>query len=59
MSESLDRRTLLKGAAASAAAMNPLAEAPGAQSDGLQFDLPVPFTYALFRTQARDRAHAP
>ena len=59
MSESLDRRTLLKGAAASAAAMNPLAEALGAQSDGLQFDPPVPFTYDLFKTMARDRAHAP
>ena len=59
MSESLDRRTLLKGAAASAAAMNPLAEALGAQTDGLQFDPPVPFTYDLFRTQARDRAHGP
>ena len=59
MSESLDRRTLLKGAAASAAALNPLAEAFGAQSDGLQFDPSVPFTYDLFRTQARDRAHAP
>jgi glucans biosynthesis protein len=59
MSESIDRRTLLKGAAASAAAMNPLAEALGAQSDGLQFDAPVPFTYDLFKTQARDKAHAP
>ena len=59
MSESLDRRTVLKGAAASAAAMTPLAEALGAQSDGLQFDPPVPFTYELFKAQARDRAHAP
>jgi periplasmic glucans biosynthesis protein len=59
MSESLDRRTLLKGAAASAAAMNPLAEAFGAQSDGLQFDPPAPFTYDLFKTQAHDRARAP
>jgi len=59
MSESIDRRTLLKGAAASAAAMNPLAEALGAQSDGLQFDASVPFTYDLFKTQARDKAHAP
>src|SRR3984885_13408219 len=59
MPESLDRRTVLKGAAASAAALTPLAEAFGAQSDGLQFDPPVPFTYELFRTQARDRAHGP
>ena len=59
MPESLDRRTVLKGAAASAAALTPLAEALGAQSDGLQFDAPVPFTYELFKAQARDRAHAP
>jgi periplasmic glucans biosynthesis protein len=59
MSESLDRRTLLKGAAASAAAMNPLAEALGAQPDGLQFDPPVPFAYDLFKTQARDRSRQP
>ncbi len=58
MFDSIDRRALLKGAAA-AAAMNPLAEALGAQSDGLQFDSPVPFTYDLFKTQARDRAHGP
>ena len=58
MSESIDRRTLLKGAAASAAAMSPLAEAL-AQSGGLQFDPPVPFTYDIFKTQARDKAHAP
>jgi glucans biosynthesis protein len=59
MSESLDRRMLLKGAAATAAAMNPLADAFGAPAGGLQFDPPVPFTYELFKTQARDRAHGP
>ena len=59
MSESLDRRTLLKVAAASAATLNPLVEAFGAQADGLQFDPPVPFSYDLFKSQARDRAHAP
>ena len=59
MTESVDRRTLLKGAAASAAAMNPLAEALAAQSDGLQFDPPVAFTYDLLRSQARERAHGP
>ena len=59
MSEILDRRMLLKGAAATAAAMNPLADAFGAQAAGLQFDPPVPFTYELFKTQARDRAHGP
>ena len=58
MSESIDRRTLLKGAAASAAAMSPLTEAL-AQSGGLQFDPPIPFTWDIFKTQARDKAHAP
>ena len=58
MLDSIDRRALLKGAAA-AAAINSLAEALGAPSDGLQFDFPVPFTYDLFKTQARDRAHRP
>ena len=51
MSESLDRRTLLKGARRfRGGASAPLAEALGAQADGLQFDPPVPFTYDLFRT---------
>ena len=50
---------MLKGAAASTAAMLPLAEALGAQSAGLQFDPPVPFTYELFKAEARGRAHAP
>src|SRR5271170_1923338 len=59
MSESVDRRTLLKAAAASAAAMNPLAQAFAAESDGLQFDPPVPFTYDLLKSRARDRAHGP
>ena len=59
MSESLDRRTLLKVAAASAATLNSFVEAFGAQADGLQFDPPVPFSYELFKSQARDRAHAP
>ena len=59
MSDSVDRRTLLKGAAASAAAMSPLGEALAAQSDGLQYDPPVPFTYDLFKTQARDQANGP
>ncbi len=59
MSENLDRRTLLKGAAASVAAFSPLGEAFAAQPDGLQYDPPVPFTYDLFKTQARARAHGP
>jgi hypothetical protein len=59
MSESVDRRTVLKGVAAAAVAMNPLAEAVGAESDGLQFEPPVPFSYENFKSPARERAHAP
>src|SRR5271155_2709824 len=59
MSESLDRRTLLKGAAASAAAINALPQAFAAPSDGLQYDPPVPFPYELLKSQAGDRAHGP
>ena len=59
MSDSVDRRTVLKGVAASAAAMGPIAEALGAEPDGLQFEAPVPFSYELFKHQARERAHQP
>jgi glucans biosynthesis protein len=59
MSDSVDRRTVLKGVAATAAAIGPVAEALGAGPDGLQFEAPVPFSYDLFRSQARDRAQAP
>ncbi len=59
MSDSVDRRTVLKGVAASAAAMSPIAEALGAEPDSLQFEAPVPFSYDLFRSQARERAQAP
>jgi periplasmic glucans biosynthesis protein len=59
MPDSFDRRAVLKGAAASAAAMSPLGEAFAADPDGLQFDPPVPFSYELFKSQARDRAHSP
>ena len=58
MSDSVDRRTLLKGVAASAAAMDPVARGAGAEPDGLQFEPPVPFSYDLFKDQARERAHA-
>ena len=59
MSERVDRRTLLKGVAASAAAMSPVGEALAAQSDGLQFEPPVAFSYELFKSQAREGAHRP
>src|SRR6516225_3549563 len=59
MSERVDRRTLLKGVAASAAAMSAVGETLAAQSDGLQFEPPVPFSHELFKSQARERAHQP
>ncbi len=59
MSDGVDRRTVLKGVAASAAALGPVGEALAAQSDGLRFGPPVPFSYELFKSQARDRAHGP
>src|SRR5260370_11381737 len=59
MSENVDRRTVLKGVAASAAAMSTVGEVLAAKSDGLQFDPPVPFSYELFKSQARGRAHGP
>ncbi len=59
MSDSVDRRTVLKGVAASAAAVNPVMEALAAEPDGLRFAAPVPFSYELFKQQARERAHRP
>ena len=59
MSDSVDRRSVLIGVAASAAAMSPIGAVLGAEPDGLQFEPPVPFSYDLFKAQARDRAHQP
>ncbi len=59
MSDIVDRRTVLKGVAAAAAAMSPVSEALGAEPDGLQFEPPVPFSYELFKSQARESARAP
>ena len=59
MSDRVDRRTVLKGVAASAAAMSPVGEALAAEPEGLQFEAPVPFSYELFKQQARERARQP
>ena len=59
MSDSVDRRAVLKGVAASAAAMSPVAEALGTEPDGLRFEPPVPFSYDLFKQQARALARQP
>ena len=58
MLDSVDRRTVLKGVAASAAAMGTVETFAG-EPDGLQFEPPVPFSYELFKQNARERAHRP
>src|SRR5579871_83807 len=58
MTDRVDRRTVLKGAAATAAALGPVTEALAA-GDGLQLDAPIPFSYDIFKQMARDKAHAP
>ncbi len=59
MSDSLDRRTLLKGAAVAAVAMSSIGEAGAAFPDGLGYGEPVAFSYDLLKAQAREKAHAP
>ncbi len=39
--------------------MSPVGEAFAAEPEGLQFEPPVPFSYELFKQQARERAHQP
>jgi periplasmic glucans biosynthesis protein len=59
MSDSLDRRTVLKGAAAAAAALGSAGEAAAAASDRLNYDPGLPFSYDLLKAQAREKAHGP
>ena len=59
MSDSLDRRTLLKGAAVAAVAIGSIGEGAAAFPDGLAFAEPVAFSYDLFKAQAREKAHGP
>jgi periplasmic glucans biosynthesis protein len=59
MSDSLDRRSVLKGVAVSAVALGAMAEGEARAADGLQYDEPVPFSYDLFKARAREKAHAP
>ncbi len=59
MSDSVDRRTLLKGAAAAAVAIGSIGEGQAAFPDGLNFAAPVAFSYDLLKAQARENAHAP
>ncbi len=59
MTDSVDRRSVLKGVALSAAALSPIGEALAAEPQGLQFEPPAPFSYELFKQQARERVRAP
>ena len=61
MSDSLDRRDVLKGVAASAIALGALGEGASraAAADGLRYDEPQPFSPDLFKARARELARAP
>ncbi len=59
MSNSFDRRTVLKGAAVTAVAMGSIGEGEAAFPDGLGFSEPVAFSYDLLKASAREKAHAP
>jgi glucans biosynthesis protein len=60
MSDTVDRRSVLKGVAASAVTLGAMAEGHAlAADDGLHYDEPVPFSWDLFKARARERAHGP
>jgi periplasmic glucans biosynthesis protein len=59
MQDNFDRRTVLKGVAASAVSLSAAADAIAAPSPALQLDEPRPFSFDLFKAMARERAHAP
>ena len=59
MSENVDRRTVIKGVAASAAALSTFAEAIASPGDVLQYDAAKPFSFETLKAQARDLAHGP
>ena len=58
MTNTVDRRTVLKGAAA-AAAVSAIGESAAAAPDGLTFGEPSAFSFDLLKAQAREKAHAP
>ena len=58
MTNTVDRRTVLKGAAA-AAAVSAIGENAAAAPDGLTFGDPSAFSFDLFKARAREKAHGP
>ena len=59
MSDNVDRRTVIKGVAVSAVTLPTMSEALASPDDALQYDEPKPFSYDLFKSHARELAHAP
>ena len=59
MSEKVDRRMVLKGAAAAVAGMATPDVASASWTDGLTLGEPVPFSFDAFKNQARLLAKAP
>ena len=59
MNDTVDRRTILKSAAATAIGMATSELAAAAAAEGLKLADPVAFTYEAFKTQARVLAQAP
>jgi glucans biosynthesis protein len=58
MTNTVDRRTVMKGAAA-AAAVSAIGENAAAAPDGLSFGEPSAFSFDLLKAQAREKAHGP
>jgi glucans biosynthesis protein len=59
MSEIIDRRTVLKGAAATAAGLAMTDIAAASWTDGLRLGEPIPFSYESFKAEARALSKAP
>ena len=59
MSDMVDRRTLLKGAAASAAGLAAVVDFEAEAAEGLRFAEPVAFSFEGLKARARDMARTP
>ena len=59
MSDPVDRRTLLKGAAATAAGLAAVADFKAEAAEALRFAEPVAFSYEAFKAHAKEMAHGP
>ena len=59
MADTVDRRTMLKGVAATALSLSAAAEARAAATDALQLDEARPFSFDGLKAMARERARNP